>query len=470
MEETTVPTAETEIQQEEQKTNNSPKEPSFIKIKVKDFLTQKKVIPDYQRPYKWTEKNVLQLIEDIIVHKNKSAYRLGTVVIHHDKKTGKKNIVDGQQRTITLILIARAILANIEDSSPIFKKIEKDKIFNFNPEFDNPISQHNIFNNYRAIEAKIKSMDEESMLFFFEKCEFVQFTLYNISEAFQFFDSQNSRGKDLNPHDLLKAYHLREFSQKDEKLKASTIKHWEETEEAELDRLFSQYLYRIKEWSYGNSARYFTRNHLHLFKGINLEENSFPSSQILRFADFQVDRYNNNPDRQLDQNTLEFPFQLDLTIVNGRRFFELVNHYNNMLKTLADISEKELKGEANILNAINSYKGRFRTGDGYARLLFDCCLMYYLDKFGLYEISRAIEKIFIWSYSIRLKQKSLRFSSVDNHAISYGNLFRLIRQANRAEDFLLQPLNIQLKKDDLKGTKVDELTEIFKTLKYYHEQ
>lgn len=34
----------------------------------------------------------------------------------------------------------------------------------------------------------------------------------DISEAFQFFDSQNARGKALYPHDLLKAYHLREMA------------------------------------------------------------------------------------------------------------------------------------------------------------------------------------------------------------------------------------------------------------------
>ena len=36
----------------------------------------------------------------------------------------------------------------------------------------------------------------------------VEVVLQDISEAFQFFDSQNARGKDLEPHDLLKAYHL----------------------------------------------------------------------------------------------------------------------------------------------------------------------------------------------------------------------------------------------------------------------
>ena len=42
-------------------------------------------IPDYQRPYKWTEKNLNALVNDIQEHKDKSAYRLGTIVLHRDK-------------------------------------------------------------------------------------------------------------------------------------------------------------------------------------------------------------------------------------------------------------------------------------------------------------------------------------------------------------------------------------------------
>lgn len=66
-------------------------------------------IPQYQRPYKWTAKNITQLFEDIAVYKDKSSYRLGTIVFHQDKDG--LNIVDGQQRTITMLLTVRALIA-----------------------------------------------------------------------------------------------------------------------------------------------------------------------------------------------------------------------------------------------------------------------------------------------------------------------------------------------------------------------
>jgi uncharacterized protein with ParB-like and HNH nuclease domain len=69
-------------------------------------------IPDYQRPYKWTEKNLNALVNDIQEHKDKSAYRLGTIVLHRNPNDQNKNIdiVDGQQRTLTLMLLVWAAI------------------------------------------------------------------------------------------------------------------------------------------------------------------------------------------------------------------------------------------------------------------------------------------------------------------------------------------------------------------------
>ena len=84
-----------------------------IIITVKDLLNIDNInIPEYQRPYKWTIKNVNQLIDDIVSFSNKSAYRLGTIVFHKEIKEEKEtlNIVDGQQRFITITLLFKAIL------------------------------------------------------------------------------------------------------------------------------------------------------------------------------------------------------------------------------------------------------------------------------------------------------------------------------------------------------------------------
>ena len=67
-------------------------------------------IPDYQRPYKWTARNAIQLLDDIIDarNNNKEVYRVGTLILHKETNNqGQEvyNIVDGQQRTITFSLL-----------------------------------------------------------------------------------------------------------------------------------------------------------------------------------------------------------------------------------------------------------------------------------------------------------------------------------------------------------------------------
>jgi uncharacterized protein with ParB-like and HNH nuclease domain len=240
-------------------------EPSSDIISVYKLLADPALdIPKYQRPYKWTGKNISQLFVDIAVHKDKSAYRLGTIVLHHDGET--KNIVDGQQRTVSLLLAARALIQRNKEKE-LQRRDLQDKLLHLeknmvNPSFTSEISQKNIHGNYLEVTRIVSRPDftEAHIDFFLNKCEVVIVALNDVSEAFQFFDSQFARGRDLEPHDLLKAYHLREFSLRDEPLKAATVARWESSDTKELVTLFSQYLYRIRNWSKGVSARYFGKD------------------------------------------------------------------------------------------------------------------------------------------------------------------------------------------------------------------
>ena len=81
--------------------------------------------------------------------------------------------------------------------------------------------------------------------FLLEKCQFVVVQLPKIAEAFQFFDSQNARGKALYPHDLLKAYHLREMNDISDEETEKMVKDWEQVSQSGLADFFGNYLYRI---------------------------------------------------------------------------------------------------------------------------------------------------------------------------------------------------------------------------------
>jgi hypothetical protein len=447
-------------------------------IKVQDLLINESLkIPSYQRPYKWTTKNVNQLIDDVLTHKDKSEYRLGTLVVHeHDKDL---DIVDGQQRTLTLTLIAYAITQRTNKTAEEQKALKGFEPKLLNLAFTNDISKANIRNNYKQIERRIADFDEKAIWFFLKKCTLVEVVLSDISEAFQFFDSQNARGKDLEPHDLLKAFHLREmnnFSTEEERKK--TVEKWENMDTAKLSKLFSQYLFRIRNWSKGYSARYFSKNEVDVFKGVSpdIEEN-YPFAAMLRIAHFYVEKYNRSYHRNIDKQEMPFPFQIDETIINGKRFFEMIEHYQKMVDEIKSKSEEmvfdkeknEMKKKYPILEMIKTYEGAFRTGDKYIRNLFYCGLIYYIDKFGDKDLSKAIDKIFVWAYSLRLKLQAVGLDSVNNFAVNKGEhsqiqLFKCIKETIKPNDIL--NLRLETLKEN-KSSKTEEIVEQFKNLKYY---
>lgn len=432
-------------------------------------------IPIYQRPYKWTVKHINQLFSDLAIHKDKSSYRLGTIVFH--QKMGAKYIVDGQQRTISLLLAARALIKLRRDElertdlRDLLDKLENKMV---NPSFTSAISQKNIHKNYLEISRIVGRSDftEELIDFMLNKCEVVVFMLNDISEAFQFFDSQNARGRDLEPHDLLKAYHLREFGEDDTLLKGGTVARWESSDTEELAALFAQYLFRIRNWSRGRSARYFGKDEIGLFKGVNIDTVArYPYVEQLRITHHFIDHYNQQYERRIDGWERAFPFHLDQIIINGRRFFEMTTHYQEKATKVIRISKRpkwrnRLKFDGfaeEIIKTIDTYSGRHRTGDRYIRTIFDCLFIYYLDKFGQVELSRAIEKIFIWAYSLRLRMEVVQLASMDNYVLQANNLFCLIRDATLPSDFI----NVNLPVLSVtNSSKTEEIEAIFKKMKY----
>ncbi|GAA7363493.1 DUF262 domain-containing protein [Helicobacter pylori] len=90
-------------------------------------------IPTYQRPYQWTEENCEKLLDDLFFNyedDRESNYFCGSLVlitIGIDSKTNAKtyDIVDGQQRLSTFILLAK-VLATLYDKDKDLNKISRD--------------------------------------------------------------------------------------------------------------------------------------------------------------------------------------------------------------------------------------------------------------------------------------------------------------------------------------------------------
>lgn len=94
------------------------------KQSVKQLLESGKshpfVIPEYQRPYAWTDDQVITLFEDLwdfasnqVEEGDLKTYFLGTVVSYENEK-GEQEIIDGQQRITSLFLLLRAIYTKLQ--------------------------------------------------------------------------------------------------------------------------------------------------------------------------------------------------------------------------------------------------------------------------------------------------------------------------------------------------------------------
>lgn len=413
---------------------------------LRDKITQDKngntitdidlVIPDYQRPYKWTAKNAIQLLDDIVDAKNenKETYRVGTLILHQVREA--YNIVDGQQRTITFSLLLKALGADT------IKFLEQ-------PLGNNPFNIRNIPNNYRVLERRanniIDDRDRRELLDYIENnCELIVVITEDLSEAFQFFDSQNARGKKLYPHDLLKAYHLREMNDLDVTETEKVVKGWEDLDQKELSTLFSDYLYRVKEWTKGNKAWELTEHNIHKFKGITRQDN-FPYAMFYKGAFAYADSVNHSAMPFVSGIRNLKPFQLDTPIVAGKPFFDYAKHYFEILKDIQNNDKYEgyYINDNDIMKTLNLRRYKNGVGNRITRLLLDTTILLYVDRFcperptkaDLEMLDQFVMFAFVWAYSLRAQYYNVGWLAAQNFIMGNDvmnsfNIYKIITESD----------------------------------------
>ncbi|MGL2427159.1 DUF262 domain-containing protein [Helicobacter pylori] len=228
---------------------------------LKDILATALVsyyqIPDYQRPYQWTEKNCTKLLDDLFSsyeYYKGSGYFCGSlvlIVINTDSETNAEtyDIVDGQQRLSTFILLAK-VLATLydKDLKPTSRELlekslgdidgEKRERLHFNAmglnakddfvyaleHFNNSQASKNKNNknNYlkNAIclknylrEKEIKDINDFIKWLYF-KVVFIKTTCPNVSMALRIFSVLNARGLPLHAIDVFKVELLKKLANK----------------------------------------------------------------------------------------------------------------------------------------------------------------------------------------------------------------------------------------------------------------
>ncbi len=228
---------------------------------------QKFTIDYFQREYRWQEKHIKLLIEDLTTTFLKSykegekrsevakyqSYYLGPIVFSTNPDNGKKSIIDGQQRitSITLLLIYLNHLQKnnknkINITELIFSEKYGEKSFNMSDE----TREECLKALFELGEYEIKESDDETVVnmveryeditqtfpeeitesalpffidWFIENVVIVEITAYSDDNAYTIFETMNDRGLNLTPTEMLKGYVLSKITDKKQRTEINDL-------------------------------------------------------------------------------------------------------------------------------------------------------------------------------------------------------------------------------------------------------
>ena len=180
------------------------------------------VIPRYQRAYAWEDKEIVQLIDDI--NDSTGDYYIGSLVVAKVKgKVETYEVVDGQQRLTTLYLLLHYLVSCGRLEGEVGKTLSFDcrpnsnytlthiqgLLLDRNSLADNEDRlEQSIMNGLKVIDQKFTTGDAIDVAAFIERLNSV--ILYRIevpehTDLNRYFEIMNTRGEQLEQHDILKA-------------------------------------------------------------------------------------------------------------------------------------------------------------------------------------------------------------------------------------------------------------------------
>lgn len=261
------------------------------------------LIPDYQRPYAWEEAECATLWSDIhsfafpdndySSFNEDDGYFLGPIVLFKNSDT-KLEVIDGQQRLTTLMLLLRAFYHaygnDMQDKKSLTVKRRIEQCLWKTDEFEEPDmsalkidsetatdndkdefrdillagdapdslkSQYAI--NYRFFQDKISDFKDKTPDYFsflpmriLQNCILLPIKAESQDTALRIFSTLNDRGKPLSDSDIFKAQLYKAFS--DDGLKDEFIEDWKNlenlcgkifqlTSDNPMDEIFTRYMY-----------------------------------------------------------------------------------------------------------------------------------------------------------------------------------------------------------------------------------
>lgn len=446
------------------------------------ILEQNISIPFYQRPYRWTTENVLQLLEDILQSKaaGKLEYRIGSAIFYRSP-SNQLEIVDGQQRLTTILLVAN--VAGKGDA-----QAESSLRYPAN-------SVAAIQENYKFIKEWITANTNDNGMAFVDyiltNCKFMEIIVGDLSEAFQMFDTQNGRGKSLEAYNLLKAYHIRAMEQNTQEERVQCDRDWEGATQYDatpdiqndpnvdiLSQLFREQLFKSRLWCRNDIAKDFTKDDIGEFKGFTIDKNHpidfpFQNPYLLQYLTEKFYRnvlsgtIGTKSRFESGESDKASPFvNVNQTIINGKSFFEYIGTYVELYKKmfielrsyqLAEFKEffylhcLTYNPQKTAWERAKCRTGAFRdtdclsrrTGDTYLREVYKSICFVLLDKFGEKTLLKYYRILYRLIYQVRLQTYAVKYPTAMSEPKPY---FAIIHRAKSESDLLrLDKLVAELK-------------------------
>ncbi|MDQ0233102.1 DUF262 domain-containing protein [Metabacillus malikii] len=192
------------------------------------------IVPIYQRNYAWGATQIEQLIEDIDSSIDDSAknYFLGNLIVNQTDNH-LYEVIDGQQRLTTLFLLENYLGMNLASDALRFEAREKSnrtlhKLNNGNKgELREDLQSAEILDGYQIIENyfKTKGIDKAEVMTKLQKVFLVRVQVPHGIDLNHYFEIMNTRGEQLELHEIAKAKFLEVLETEHDKKTAALI--WE---------------------------------------------------------------------------------------------------------------------------------------------------------------------------------------------------------------------------------------------------
>lgn len=218
--------------------NMNSKKPIILSVSEM-FGKEKYEIPIYQRNYTWKSREINQLLEDIdenVRDEEDQNYYLGNLIVNQKDK-GVFEVIDGQQRLTTLFLLCRYLnLVNRElvrfEAREKYNKTLTDIVTLFDKGILSNEENYaeELVGAYKIIKSYFDERKQKEKGNFIEKLNKVKIVRVQVpkgTDLNQYFEIMNTRGEQLELHEIAKARILGQLEKEDRKLGAEI---WEACE------------------------------------------------------------------------------------------------------------------------------------------------------------------------------------------------------------------------------------------------